>query len=191
MSDPNNDPFYNVFTPESKLAALNALASTFAPPGTPGTRRRADWATNANDMYMCPLGHLQYNLLPEEKEELIAKGEKVPPICQDGGVCRHCTETVEKLPTDAKSLQYKLSTATITVTQLCKALEGFKETSDDYVKITMFVRENYGWEIEQGQGWHDEMLSKAVMHYLRIERSRVSVTAGRIWRALLRLIGAR
>ena len=157
--------------------------------GTP-VNRRMDVVINPNDMYCCPNGHLQYNLTEEELEEQKQRDMEPPARVYDGAKCRNCDERVTLLTTDVKQLQQKLGTQMMIVAQLNGCMQGFVDANNDINKIALFLRENYPYEIADGKPWHAGSASVAVIHYLKIERSRFRVLAGRVWRALLKLIGA-
>lgn len=165
----------------ARIAAIHALAQP--------NRRRADWAYNPNDVFICPNGHLQYNLNDEELAELQTRGIKRPPICYDGGLCRNCAESIEKLTADPKELQGKLGVQLQRAAALQLSVEPYKAVSDDMNRIAKFLRENYEYEMHSGQSQHDGNGSKAVIHYLRIERARPSVQARKMWRAVMRMLG--
>lgn len=152
-------------------------------------KRRSDWAYNPDDVFICPNGHLQYNLCEEEIEEMRVRGIKRPPICYDGGLCRNCTEAIEKLTSDPKELQYKLSTAMLALTQVNMSVQPLMAVNKDMNEIALFLRHHYDYEIGTGKEQHNGSGSKAVIYYLRIERGRFVVRAGKIWRAVLHALG--
>lgn len=180
-----NPELESTFDDATRAAALAALGLA-----KEQKHRRADWAVQPENMFMCANGHLQYNLQIDEVSEMRKRGEIPPPTCYEGGACRNCTQPIASLTADPKQLQYKLSTALMTVAQLQASLEPFRAVHVDYNKISMFLRDNYVWEIHEGQAQHDGNSSKAVMYYLKIERNRWRVTTGRLWRAFMRMVGA-
>jgi hypothetical protein len=186
-SKDNNDSDLNKFLDETDSTpaaiALIELAQ--------GKRRRADWAFNPSDVFICSNGHLQYNVNEHERNEMIARGVTLPPIAYEGGLCRYCTEQLSKLTDDPKQLQQKLGTAMERAAQLGVMLEAQTASSDDYNRIVMFMRQSYAWEIETGEMQHDGQASKAIIHYLKLERKRASVVWGKRWRAIWRLVGVR
>jgi hypothetical protein len=153
------------------------------------SKRAPDWAATIDNMFLCPNGHLQYNLSSDELAELIARGETPPDQTYEGAKCRSCDARVQHLTSDVKELQYKLSTYMMVATSLRVSLKPMKANVDDNNEIALFLRNNYAYEIASGFEWHNAGCAKAVIHYLKIERKRPSVVMGRIWRALLRLIG--
>ena len=161
--------------------------------GVAAERPRADRFYNPDDVFICVNGHLQYNLCEQEKQEMRERGEKPLPICYEGGLCRHCTELLEKLTADPKHLQYKLSTYMAQCAQLRGTLAPLQAVNADTNKIALFLRENYQHEMESGQVQHlgNGALSTAVIHYLRIERGRAGAKLARLWRGIMRVIGVR
>lgn len=156
------------------------------------THRRADWAFNPDDIFICGNGHLQYNINAMEREEMIARGVTPKPIAYEGGVCSHCPNpplSLTKLTSNPKELQQKLGTSMERVAQLSGLLTPLQEASKDQNIIAGFLAQQYAWEIHEGQEQHNGAVSKAVIHYLRLERGRWSVRRGQWWRALRRMMG--
>lgn len=171
---------------QDKVSAVLALVDR-----AKGERRRADWAYNPNDVFLCSNGHLQYNVTQEERDEMIQRKVAPPPLAYEGSPCRYCTEPISLLTADPKQLQQKLGTAMERATQLAVMLEAQKATADDYNKIVMYLREAYATEIHDGELQHDSGAARAVIYYLKLERKRVSVVWGKRWRALWRLVGVK
>ena len=146
--------------------------------------------SNPDDMLICENGHLQYNVTEEDAADLIRRGMEVPPGTWEGAKCRHCDEQVSLLTTDPAHLQQKLSTQMMIVTALREQMSGFIDANNDQNALALFIRQNYGYEIELGQPQHSGTLSKAAIYYLQRERRRVSVRAARFGRWLLRMVGA-
>jgi hypothetical protein len=174
---------------DEQVATLISMEQAKAALAQVGTRRRADWAFNTLEMFICPNGHLQYNVTEEEKAEMRERGVKLPPLAYEGGLCRYCTEQIYPLTNDPKELQQKLGTAMERSAQLAAMLAPLQQAHNDTNKIAMFLREQYAWEIATGQEQHAGALSKAVIFYLKIERNRLSVRRARWWRALRRIAG--
>jgi hypothetical protein len=145
---------------------------------------------NANAMFICENGHLQYNLTEADKDELTLRGMPIPPVVYDGGKCRNCGCPVTPLTTDVLHLQQKLGTALQNVAALRLQMAGFRDANVDQNTLALFLRQNYGYEIEMGQPQHAGRVSMAVIYYLQRERQRLSVRAARFGRWLLRMVGA-
>jgi hypothetical protein len=154
--------------------------------------RKPDSKVNPDAMFMCPNGHLQYNLTAEEIEDIRAHGEElIFPVIYEGSICRNgCGERVAKLTTDVKELQQRLGTNMMACAQLNGTINSYRAANDDNNKMALFLRNNYNWEIGEGQLQHSGSVSTAVIYYLKIERKRLRIRAGRVVRALLRMIGA-
>ena len=145
---------------------------------------------NPNEMYYCENGHLQYNLTKADAEDLVQRGMPIPPMVFAGAKCRNCALYVTLLTNDTLHLQQKLATQMQIVAMLREQMGGFKEANDDQNTVALFIRQNYGYEIEMGQPQHAGRVSMAVIYYLQRERQRVSVRAAKFGRWLLRMVGA-
>lgn len=154
-----------------------------------GERRRADWAYNPDDVFLCPVGHLQYNLNDEELTELRQRGQERPPITYAGGMCRHCTEPLTQLTTDVKELQNKLATQMMRAAGLQQRIEPLEAQNKAMNDIALYMRQAYHWEMMQGELQHDGGGAKAVIYYLRKERSRPSVRMKSWVRAIGKMLG--
>lgn len=157
-----------------------------------GQHRRADWAFNPDDIFICANGHLQYNVNEHERQEMLMRGVTPKPIAYEGGLCHYCPNpplALMRLTNDPKELQQKLGTSMERVAQLSGLLTPLQEANKDMNVIATFIGQNYSWEIHEGQEQHNGPASKAVIHYLRLERKRWSVRRMQWWRALRRLLG--
>ena len=142
------------------------------------------------DMYMCPNGHLQYNLSARARVLREQQGGRQRPMVYEQSPCIHCAEPLSKLTSDPLELQHKLATQTMAVTQLQLQSIPLLAVKKDMDEIALFLRDKYAYEINEGKVWHTGSGARAVIHYLEIERNRLSVRLVRSWRALLRFIGA-
>lgn len=155
--------------------------------------RRADWAFNPNDAYICDNGHLQTNVTPEELDAMVLRGEVIKPIAYAGGLCKICPKSfpfhLVKLTNDPKELQQKLGTQMQLVAQLQAMITPLQANNLDLNDIALFLRAYYAHEIAEGQPQHAGSASKAVIFYLKKERGRVIVKVGQWFRALKRGLG--
>lgn len=159
----------------------------------------ADWGTkpvnyrepfyNPHDAYACPAGHIEYNRTEEHLADIRSRGVQLPRQVHEGMACLQCGGYLTKLDDDPAKLQSTLSGYMKMATRLKENEPGLLETNRDYNDISLFMRLNYQYEIEQGEAQHAKKLSDAVKFYLHRERRRPSVVAARIWRALLRALG--
>lgn len=155
--------------------------------------RRADWAFNPADVFVCENGHLQSNVTATEREVMVARGETLKPIAFEGGTCLICPRPsavfLTKLTNDPKELQQKLGTQMQLVAQLRAMLVPLQAGNVDNNEIALFLRNAYAHEIAEGQPQHAGSASKAVIFYLKKERGRVGVKVGQWFRALKRGLG--
>ena len=149
-----------------------------------------DVTINPDAMFICPNGHLQYNLTDKEKSEQRERGIDPPGDVYEGQKCRNCDERVTLLTTDPKELQQKLATQMMVVSQLRGQQVALTRVNTDYNRISLWMREEYAYEIRTGESQHSGDLSRAVIHYMKIERGRWRIIAARAWRWLQRLITA-
>ena len=157
-----------------------------------GEHRRADSMLNPDDIFICQNGHLQYNVVQEEKDEMLMRGVPLPPLAYEGGLCRFCPNpplTITKLTSVPKELQQKLGSSMELNAQLRSMIEPLQAANSDNNRIALFLRQRYDWEIASGQSQHDGDLSRAVIHYLKIERGRWAVRRGQWLRAIKRMMG--
>lgn len=180
---------------EQKTAAQRALDTMLSdfnkplelPPSIVG--KRVTESYNAFDCYVCPNGHLQYNLTDEAKEEIRGRGVALPPICYEGAPCVLCAAAISPLETDVAILQNRVSNFMKMTSRLKEQQPGLLAINSDANKIALYLRGAYEHEIERGEPQHSGELSKAVVFYLKRERRRPSVVVGKVWRAMLRAMG--
>lgn len=168
---------------------LDPNAPLTLPPGVVG--KRVTESYNTEDAFICPNGQISYNLTDERRNELIAEGQTPPPIVYEGGRCDHCQEPVNRLETDVKTLQFRVSNFMRMAARLRAQQPGLLQSNSDLNEIGLFLRDAYAWEISQGEPQHSGNAGKAVIFYLQRERRRPTVVAGKVWRALLRMMGVR
>lgn len=151
--------------------------------------KRVTESYNPNDAYICSNGHLAYNLTSEALADCVRRFVTPPPVVYTGGRCHECQEPFHALETDVQTLQFRVSNYTKMASRLKYQEKGLLEINSDYNLISLFMRNEYAWEIEQGEPQHSGMLSKAVVYYMRKERRRPMVVMGKMWRAVLRMLG--
>jgi len=144
---------------------------------------------NPHEAFICSNGHIAYNRDEAAIKDILSRNVELPRVVREGLDCEQCGFPLRKLEDDLQTLQFRLSNYMKMASRLKQNEPGLLDTAKDYVRIALFLRNEYYWEIEQGQGQHSKLLSDAVMYYLRKERHRPSVVAGKIWRALLRALG--
>jgi hypothetical protein len=144
---------------------------------------------NANDAFICPNGHIQYNLTPEALADCKARSVIPPPVAYEGARCHDCDESVTALTADPQVLQLRLSRAMKHIAKLTANMKPLVEINTDMNQIALFLRNNYSFEIMSGEPQHSWTASKAVIYYLQRERRRPVVVVGKVARALLRFFG--
>lgn len=158
--------------------------------GTLATAKRVTESYNPDDAFICPNGHIQYNLTPGALADCKIREVVPPPICYEGSRCYNCDQSIAALTNDPQNLQFKLSRAMMSIAKLTESNRTLLDVNSDMNVIAMFLRNNYGYEIGMGEPQHSATASKAVIYYLQRERRRPVVVAGKLWRALLHLFGA-
>jgi len=159
------------------------------PDGVVGQRPTESY--NPYDCYICPHGHLQYNLTEEAKVEIKSRNVDLPPICHEGMPCVLCSEPIRPLETDVKELQFRVSNFMKMASRLKQQQPGLLQINSDMNDLAYFIRWAYAYEIEQGEPQHSGSASKAAIYYLKKERRRGVVVVSKMWRAVLHLIGVR
>jgi hypothetical protein len=172
------------------MTTEESLGMMHKPTATPINIVRPVNNQNANEMYICENGHLQYNLTNDDKAELLERGMPIPPVVFNGAKCGNCDLYVTSLTNDVLHLQQKLATQMQIVTMLRANMAGFQDANEDQNVIAMFIRQNYGHEISIGLPQHSGRASLAVVYYLQRERRRVSVRLARFGRWVLQMVGA-
>ena len=167
---------------------LDLSAPLMLPPSVVG--KRVTESYNPNDVYVCPNGHLAYNLTTEAIQDCRHRNVVPPPVVYEGGRCSQCSEPYNRLENDPQTLQFRVSNFMKMAARLKAQEEGLLKINADYNTIALFMRGVYAWEIEQGEPQHSGTLSKCVVWYLQRERRRPSVVAGKLWRAFKRMLGA-
>jgi hypothetical protein len=184
-SDKQTTASVREITPGAELLNLNTPLTL--PPGVVG--KRVTESYNPNDAYICSNGHLAYNLTSEALADCVRRSVTPSPVVYEGARCHECQETFRKIETDAQTLQFRVANYMKMASRLKYQEKGFLEMNSDYNLIVLFMRDAYAWEIQQGESQHGGALSRAVVYYMRKERRRPSVVAGKMWRAVLRMLG--
>jgi len=153
------------------------------------TPKRVTESYNPNDAYVCPNGHLQYNLTDEAREDCRSRHVQLPPICYEGSPCKDCAAPIFPLENDPKELQFRVRNFMMMAARLKEQQGPLLAVNADMNELALYLRNAYSYEIMMSQPQHSGNVSKAAIYYLQRERRRPSVIAGKLWRAFLKAMG--
>jgi hypothetical protein len=153
------------------------------------TAKRVTESYNAQDAFICPNGHIQYNLTPEALADCKARSVIPPPAAYEGARCHDCDESVTALTADPQVLQLRLSRAMKSIVKLQLNSHSLLAVNTNMNDIAMWMRGNYEYEIGMGEPQHSGTMARTVIYYLQRERRRPVIIVAKIWRALLRFFG--